>query len=180
MRSALNADKRRYDDKAKSCLLPVGSRVLLQRCAFEGRHKLSDNFYEESFVVISHNENVYSIRPAMGGPVRTVNRKLLILDPRQVEAELPDFYMEDDNSDTELGKVASSDESDIELEQGPYYVRVLPLPAPPRFEEEPGNVEQDRVVVLVGPRRSTRQNKGVHTNPQHLPRSVFDSEGPDS
>ena len=74
------SDKRRWDRKALAKPLDIGDIVLLKRCAFRGRHKLEDN----QFIITSINQqnDVYTIRPLLGGKEKKVNRELLILDPR--------------------------------------------------------------------------------------------------
>ena len=64
--------------------MPVGSRVLLKNCSFTGRHKLVNRYGDQCYVVVSANDdlNLYEIRPALGGPAKWLNRKLLVLDPR--------------------------------------------------------------------------------------------------
>ena len=84
MISAAAANKQRYDKLAQASPLPIGSRVLVKRCAFTKRHKLSNHFREEQHIVVKRNsaKDLYAVRPALGGPERWLNRKLLVLDPR--------------------------------------------------------------------------------------------------
>ena len=81
---AAAASKRRYDKRAHASPLPVGSRVLLKRCAFTGRHKLSDKYGDHQYIIIERNRDgdLYAIRSSFGGTKRWVNRKMLIIDPR--------------------------------------------------------------------------------------------------
>ena len=78
------ASELRLRKGAKTDLIPVGSHVLLTIEHYEGRHKLCDKYYDTSYVIIGVNEeqDVYEIRPAIGGPVQRVNRRRLILDTR--------------------------------------------------------------------------------------------------
>ena len=82
-------NKGRYDQKARSLPLEVGSRVLLQQTGFRDRHKLADNFHSDPYVVVDLDEeqNLYKVRPVLGGDTRWVNQKMLILDPR---TDVPD------------------------------------------------------------------------------------------
>ena len=87
---AAEVNKRNYDKRAKAPSLKVGDRVLLKQAADTGRHKLSDKFKEELFVVVQcdADQSVFLIRPAIGGDCKRVNRKMLILDPRR-DVDLP-------------------------------------------------------------------------------------------
>ena len=81
---AAAANKRHYDRRAMASSLPIGSRVLTKQCAFKERHKLQDHFSEEQYIVVKCNidQDLYEVRPALGGPTKWLNRKMLILDPR--------------------------------------------------------------------------------------------------
>lgn len=59
--------------------------VLVKQCAFKGRHKLQDQFGEERYVVVRCNaeQDLYEVRPALGGHRKWLNRKMLIIDPRR-------------------------------------------------------------------------------------------------
>ena len=85
MRAAA-ANKKRYDKRARACPLTVGSRVLMRQHAFKQRHKLCDNYREEQYVVVNCNsdQDLYAVRPAVGGAKKWVNRRSLIPDPRGV------------------------------------------------------------------------------------------------
>ncbi|XP_041482019.1 uncharacterized protein LOC121429155 [Lytechinus variegatus] len=80
-----NSEKMRHDALPMSSPLNIGARVLLKKCAFEGRHKLEDKVLRDPFIVTAVNEmgDVYKIRPMFGGPTKVVNRRLLIPDPRE-------------------------------------------------------------------------------------------------
>ena len=162
METAIAIDKRRYDRRAAAEPIPIGSRVLLRRCAHEGRHKLVDSCHDESFIVVAHDESgtVHSIRPAHGGNVRTVNRKLLLLDPRQHDP-LPDLYdfAPGPEIKTKDNNVQSNDRDFDETS----YRLVCGLEKPVA-SAQPG--------VSMDSRRSTRVNKGTHPNIHHLPKSV--------
>ena len=45
-------NKCRYDKRADARPLPTGSRVLLKHCAFTERHKLSDQYDAQQFLII--------------------------------------------------------------------------------------------------------------------------------
>ena len=140
---AAEADKQRWDRRALAGPMKVGERVLLKQCAFTGRHKLSNIYAEPSHVVVSSRpeQNLYQVRPALGGPAKWVNRKMMVIDPRTPPVNLKSGL---DTLPEEVVGVAddSSDES-----------------AP--------DAEVPSVVPVC--RRSGRQNKGQHSNPLHLP-----------
>ena len=45
---------------------------------------MQDHFSEEQYIVVKCNidQDLYEVRPALGGPTKWLNRKMLILDPR--------------------------------------------------------------------------------------------------
>lgn len=156
MNAALQKQKQKHDDKPLCEDIPIGKRVLLQKCAFSARHKLEDRYNSESHVEVWLNPgDVYGIRPVMGGPTQKVNRKLLIEDPRQdtlpVLEEEPDDYPTDADNDNDV-------------EEHPDAVPLIPhwLFGHDRPPDGPAAI-----------RRSSRATKGKHSNPSHLPRSVI-------
>ena len=130
MIKAADANKRRYDLRREPEPLEVGSKVLVKKCAFTGRHKLSDAFHEEQHVVVDCNPegDLFGIRPVLGGPKKWLNRKLLLLDPReeftedqhgldQVLPEVDSSSADESTSNHDLGSSESENEtsSDEEL-----------------------------------------------------------------
>ena len=165
LHKAAAADKQRWDRRAFARPMAVGDRVLLKQCAFTGRHKLSNQYGELSYVVVQVNadQNMYEVRPALGGEPKWVNRKMLVLDPRD---ELPD---------EPIGLRALPETAFDEYEElddvDPGY------PAQELEDVDPGYTAQDQPLLPFRPipkdvpnRRSTRSNRGHHTNPAHLPR----------
>ncbi|XP_071506229.1 uncharacterized protein [Diadema antillarum] len=110
--------KERNNVQTISKSLTVGSRVLLKQCAFDGRHKLEDKFHRSPFIVMDVNahQDVYAIRPLLGGPTKWVNRKLLIEDPReglpQIEENEAMSTYEGDVTVEACGEGSSDDTSD--------------------------------------------------------------------
>ena len=98
--------------------------------------------------------------PAHGGNVRTVNRKLLLLDPRQHDP-VPDLYdfAPGPEIKTKDNNVQSNDRDFDETS----YRLVCGLEKPVA-SAQPG--------VSMDSRWSTRVNKGTHPNIHHLPKSV--------
>lgn len=168
MKAVLQKQKHRHDNKSLSKPIPIGKRVLLRKNAFTGRHKLEDKYNREPFIVVWVNEegDVYNIRPVMGGPAQTVNRKQLIEDPREdllptVEEE-PDNYLSDEateDSEEDRNDSVDNPEEDDEVFLFPYWLF--------GYNRPPEELPQPPV------RRSLRANKGVHSNPAHLPRPAI-------
>ena len=83
-----NADKARqkqkltYDIKARAARLEVGGRVLVKIVAFDGKHKLSDKWTEEIYIVTEHpnvDRPVYKVKRVDGeGLERILHRNNLL------------------------------------------------------------------------------------------------------
>ena len=151
LKKAADADKQRWDRRAKAGPIPVGNRVLVKQCAFIGRHKLSNHYGEASYVVVNANtdQNLYEIRPVHGGPTRWVNRKLLVQDPRAGVHDQP----------VGLSVLPQVEDSDVDEDVA---------------EEESEETEAAAGVADLSAdkpvcRRSSRLNKGRHANPAHWP-----------
>ena len=128
----------------------MGSRVLLKKCAFTVRHKLVNRYGDQCYVVVSANDdlNLYEVRPALGGPAKWLNRKLLVLDPRGepnrapvVLDVLPRIHDNDPGENSDDEAYTSS--------------------------EFTGEASPSSTVVEWRP--SDRANKDRHSNPAHLP-----------
>ncbi len=157
LQKAADADKQRWDRRAQAGPIPVGHRVLLKQCAFTGRHKLTNRYGDTSYVVVNckTDRNIYEIRPAHGGPSKWVNRKLLIADPRPGE---PAATIGSDVPPVVETSVCESDTvSPCE-----------PCPVAPRDERVTSRIPISHTV-----RRSSRANRGTHSNPAHLPMPRF-------
>ena len=156
------SEKKRKDSKPMSESLPVGSRVLLKRCAFDGRHKLEDRFHRSSFIVTDVNAHgdVYAIRPLLGGPIKWVNRRLLINDPR-------DELLQIENDGSFPGQDERSSEAFVEGESD-----ILD----PDEDSWYWIAHSRRNPQALSVRRSDRTSKGLHSNPYHLPRPANSSQ----
>ena len=99
---------------------------------------------------------MYRIRPLDGGPEKTVNRKYLRLDP-----------LAESDSGLEL-----SDESEFDV------IITKTAPSGVTLEQSVESEKEGEPLVASGrdpvlpQRRSLRRNKGIHSNPHGLPRSV--------
>lgn len=170
MSEAADKAARAQDDHITNPALEVGDRVLLKRNAFTERHKLEDKFYEIPYVIVEKNDenDLFKIRPAMGGVPKWVNRRRLILDPRaevnELDEVLPDDGRDDiDNdheNDVEESDSSSDEDDDSSDDDDQNDFQWI-------FEEAQATVNKD----IPGPRRSSRSSKGAHSNPHHLPRS---------
>ena len=154
LKKAADVNKR-HENGLKEKDIKVGQSILLRSTAFTGRHKLSDKFHRDPYVVISINEegDVYDIRPTHGGPVKRVNKKLLLIHPRanEVPADPPDFWMPYREDEEIQDSAEDADEDDD-----------LPLWYFPECENMPDSRQPTT-------RRSNRPTKGIHSNPAPSP-----------
>ena len=172
LESNANKEKRRYDRKVHLLPLKIGSRVLLQRTGFRDRHKLEDNFSSTPYIIVALNDksNLCEIRPAMGGPSRWINRKMLVIDPREasVTLEPPNELLSDsvlgldDLEDSVSGSGESSDQDEPEFQ-------FVYEPNPPDRADVEDVINQPEETFL---RRSQRATKGQHSNPFREPHPV--------
>ena len=174
MRTAREAEKTRHDARPMSTPISIGTRVLLRKCAFDGRHKLVDKFEREPYIVTSVNKagDVYRIRPLFGGPTKTVNRRLLIPDPRTDGQPLV-------TGPEPESTPRSHDRGQINKEKDPAHqplddeddaASFVFVWNPPDLPD--GNAHDDSIQCC----RSSRPNKGSHSNPARLPRSVLEAD----
>ena len=157
-------ERKRHNRRATDPNLEIGARVLLRRNNFTSRHKLADKFHETPYVVVSKSEenDVYEIRPVMGGGSKWVNRRQLVIDPRGVDEEVPVEFlpniMNDDYEEMNTPPDCDQDEEDEDDEDYPSFRWIYD-----------GSVPQEG----QGPRRSARTSKGVNRNPGRIPTSVI-------
>ena len=104
---------------------------------------IRNTYAEPSHMVVNSKpeQNLYQVRPALGGPSKWVNRKMMVLDPRIPPDNITSGL---DILPEEVAGV-SDDSCDV--------------PAP----------DADGPSVATVCRRSGQQNKGQHSNPLHLP-----------
>ncbi|XP_051802171.1 uncharacterized protein LOC127533369 [Acanthochromis polyacanthus] len=81
--AAKSADrnKSRFDSRVIPSALEPGDRVLVRNVRLRGKHKLSDKWEEQVYVVVHRAGNlpVYKVKPEHGdGPARTLHRDLLL------------------------------------------------------------------------------------------------------
>ena len=172
LREAARKEELRHNRRATDPSLNIGSRVLLKRNAFKGRHKLQDKYFEKCYIIVSKNdmEDVYEVKPAMGGTSRWVNRRQLIPDPREEEHDviggfLPEIPSRDEDQwqgggnrhvvdDDDDDDYDGEDDEDSDLHHHFRYTY-----APPSQAEETSVVEQC--------------DPGPHRNPGRLPVSAI-------
>ena len=78
---AQERQKSYYDRKAKAVTLEIGDRVLVRRLAFDGKHKISDKFEEEIFIVTEQSRAdipVYKVEGETTGLMKTIHRNHLM------------------------------------------------------------------------------------------------------
>uniref|UniRef100_A0A3P8SAU4 Integrase catalytic domain-containing protein n=1 Tax=Amphiprion percula TaxID=161767 RepID=A0A3P8SAU4_AMPPE len=74
-------NKARFDQHVKPSKLEVGDRVLVRNVRVRGKHKLSDKWEQDIFVVVKQAGDlpVYTVKPEnKDGPNRTLHRDLLL------------------------------------------------------------------------------------------------------
>ena len=82
IRKSQRRQKQNYDLKVRGAVIQTGDRVLVKRVAFEGKHKLSDKWEDEPYIVHSQpnpDVPVYVVRKETSDKhQRTLHRNLLL------------------------------------------------------------------------------------------------------
>ena len=80
--SSQEKQKNRYDIKTRGSVLQIGDKVLVKRLAFDGKHKLTNYWEDDAYIVIDQPNSdipVYKVRKENNeGKVRTLHRNLLL------------------------------------------------------------------------------------------------------
>ena len=95
--------KARHDANVTECTLAIGDFVYIRDRTWRGRNKIQDIWSPIVHVVICVpyvGNNVYVVRPATGGPTKTLNR-VALLPARPPVTEVEDYPQEDSLSDDE-------------------------------------------------------------------------------
>ena len=95
--------KARHDANVTECTLAIGDFVYIRNRTWRGRNKIQDIWSPIVHVVICVpyvGNNVYVVRPATGGPTKTLNR-VALLPARPPVTEVEDYPQEDSLSDDE-------------------------------------------------------------------------------
>ena len=93
--------KARHDANVTECTLAIGDFVYIRDRTWRGRNKIQDIWSPIVHVVICVpyvGNNVYVVRPATGGPTKTLNR-VALLPARPPVTEVEDYPQEDSLSD---------------------------------------------------------------------------------
>ena len=103
---AKRKQKRYYDRKATAVKLAIGDKVLVKRVAFDGKHKISDRFEDETYVVIDQPRTeipVFKIRSKSSGTENDLHRNLLfkIEGTEEEDNDEEELIIEEDNVKTE-------------------------------------------------------------------------------
>lgn len=183
------ADKRKanYDKRAKEDILLVGSKVHLRNRP-PGRNKIQDSWKSDVYVIKDRLGDVYTVKPIKGSKTaKRVNRRELKLavpeDKVNLEVEdrkmsvnfVPDSDVESDNeilfhvADV-IDVVAETDGSDNDSETE------NDIDSATNDSDSDNDQDSDNDSdSTAGPpvRRSTRLNRGHHSNPFNLPRSTL-------
>ena len=173
---ALDKDKARHDKRVQGQSLEIGDYVFKQKTGFRDHHKLEDNFCSEQFVVADRNldQNLYQMRPALGGKVQWINRKMLIKDPRGAldASNRPDdqFNITPLVEDDSVDPLSDEDNFLFTFTYTPEEYDA-PVVVPEGTLDQP---DHDEGVAQPSDklRRSTRTNKGQYSNPYKIPRSA--------
>ena len=142
--SSMLPRKARHDANVTECKLAIGDFVYIRDRTWRGRNKIQDIWSHIVHVVICVpyvGNNVYVVRPATGGPTKTLNR-VALLPARPPVTEVEDYPQEDSLSDDEA---------------------ILIVPGIDTVADLSGIVEAVPTGVddVTIPRRSTRTTAGV-------------------
>lgn len=82
IKSSQQKQKCRYDMKARTITLKEGDRVLVKKVVYDGKHKISDKWEDDIYVILAKANDkipVYKVRREDGeGRTRVLQRKLLL------------------------------------------------------------------------------------------------------
>lgn len=155
--------KSRHDKKAKLYDLEIGAHVLLRKRVL-GRNKIQDTWDPTPYIVLARIESdgsAYVVRRVdETGASRTINRLDLL------EFKCPDEESTDESEDFDRAHIPSrhqSSDTDASSSEEEFSINI----EEPLIHTVP-TVEQSPVL-----RRSSRANKGKHSNVHNLPRSVL-------
>ena len=142
--SSMLPRKARHDANVTECKLAIGDFVFIRDRTCRGRNEIQYMWSSIVYVVICVpyvENNVYVVRPATGGPTKTLNR-VALLPARPPVTEVEDYPQEDSLSDDEA---------------------ILIVPGIDTVADLSGIVEAVPTVVddVTIPRRSTRTTAGV-------------------
>ena len=152
--------------KRSSDTLPIGARVFLRNRGLKGRNKINDVWISVPFRIIIMPDpkgRTYEILPADGtGKTMIVSRDDLqfwpeVLDKHQSDSETDDMHS---IVGVDLEISPQKDESKSKI--------VVSDSVSSESEKSHGEIVDSPKV-----RRSSRINKGKHSNPYHLPKSVL-------
>ncbi len=181
--------KKRYNDSARDFPIEVGKFVLVRNRGIKGRNKIQDFWSPVPHKVIGKLQpQVYTVTEADGqGRVRNVNRTEIREDLAVRQPEEPEVVEEvqEPNEPEVVEEVQQPEEPEVVAEEvapvqdgegdDEVFVESGEDDAVVDAEAEVVTTEPDTAkepVAKPEPRRSTRSNKGVHSNPHRLPRSV--------
>ena len=125
---AKQKNKKYYDLKAKAASISSGDKVLVKRVAFEGKHKISDKFEEETYIVLEQTKPeipVFRVKAERSGIEKILHRNLLFKiegkDDEEIEEDADDIdeetKPENKDTDTKELKVNGDENKDVELSE---------------------------------------------------------------
>ena len=184
MQQAATVRKAIFDRKAQELPVPVGTQIYLRNHP-AGRNKKQDAFKGREYQVIRRHgdHNVYTVEPAGGfGAPRTVGRAEMKICERHSlrESSPPPRERRREQRVTPAAPAMRRYDSSSSSEDGLLVEECIrsasshsPLPSPAASSEERivQNSSSDSSEPI--PRRSGRQNAGLHHNVNRLPRSAL-------
>ena len=185
------ARKKNYDRKARELPLRLGDRIYLRK-HYQGRSKIKDYFGDDIYKIVKtyHEKNIYGVTLADDSTdvVKTVNRSEMIQCPREISADEEDDEREmHENERREIDVDNRSERSDESVDsEYDLLIEQQSLNRPSDSESNESEVAEDSMdevtdeEVVVETRRSARTNKGQHSNPHNMPRSVLNNHSMNS
>ena len=167
-------NKERYDKRAKATTITVGDKVY-KRQFLMGRNKIGNAFSNELYRVVAKYENgTFSIQKCNNvESISIVHRNLLTLAPNHAMSNNYNLPTSDESTfarglshgeSSSDSDGCSSDSSDDDVNG--VYTQRRPEPSEEVFYDTMEEASAQPV------RRSSRTNKGRHSNPSRLPRPV--------
>ena len=178
--------KKRVDVRSQPHDIVIGTKVLLKDHSHVGRNKLGDYYRPETFEVIDRRGPVYTLKSGGKDKPKVVNRREITPVKQRWSngstENSPGVQPKQQKRRGNQPLVRRTQETDSSSEDE----LVVEIAMPQRqvsldsdsLDSDSSSDGQDSVGEVHTPpqplRRSTRPNKGTHSNPFHLPRSVLD------
>ncbi|XP_023181681.1 uncharacterized protein LOC111606158 [Xiphophorus maculatus] len=136
-------NKTRFDQRVLPSKLEVGDRVLVRNVRLRGKHKLSDKWEQDVFVVVkcAGDLPVYTVKPeCKDGPVRTLHRDLLLpcgfLPTIDAERSTETVSVTKPQTCQQIKKGQQFPDDSAESEDCDQVIPFYPVPPPVKFNVE--------------------------------------------